>query len=400
MNESYRIAVVTKKPFAGLRTFRRSLAFSVSTLLESRRHQVVLFVQSDSEAPFEPPEGLQVIFYKPGGLNRAFEKEHGDLPFDVIHGLDRSALPLARRKAQLNVKVTFDVEATQMTQIFALMGMTSSHWTSLISTALAVAYKFLSTYFKFDRQLLALADGLIVSSQAQANLLEWFYLYPPAKTFLIPVSPVRAWTEEVEPDLKKKWNLPAGPILLFMTSLKLRREFEATLRAFQALAIKKPTAYLLVLGQGPEMPVFERLVYDLALGGRVKFLGAQTLKRTAEAISVSDVVINFQLGTIGLDPFLLDAMMAGKVAIGSDIGPFADSIRGGKEGFAIKMTHQMELKTIFLELGQRPELRAQIGALGRARAEELLEPGQIAAKMDLAFQAVLQGARRSQRPAA
>ena len=159
-------------------------------------------------------------------------------------------------------------------------------------------------------------------------------------------------------------------------------------------ALKKARA------RGHELMNFERSVYDLALGGRTRLLGPVTFKRTAEAITVSDIVVNFQIGTAGLEPSLLDAMFMGRVVVGSDVSPWADWIRGGRHGFAVKMTHQNDLRTIFLELAQRPELRQQIGTLGKARAAELLEPEQIATKLDRAFRGIVQRKRHPHRPAA
>lgn len=358
-SRSLRVALITRKIFPGNNSFRRSVAYALASLLQSRGHDVVIFLDRRSSENFTLPSEFSICWYT--NVKESFSQEHERSPFDIVHGLDSSAWPIAKDKAKYKIRVTFDAEATQITQLFALMGMKSNKWTSLFFTSLAVAYKFLSTYFKYDRRLLKYADGVLVSSQAQRNLLEWFYLYPPAKTHLLPIGTLaRSHQEDMDPNLRKAWSLPSGPILLFLTSMKQKREFEALLHAFQAMAIKKPTARLLVLGSGPEKSSFERLVLDLALGSRVRDLGAPTFRKTSEALSVSDIVIDFQLGTAGLEPVLLDAMFLGKVVITSDVSPWAEWMRGGRHGFSVRMTHQSELRSIFLDLAQRPELCEQI----------------------------------------
>lgn len=49
--------------------------------------------------------------------------------------------------------------------------------------------------------------------------------------------------------------------------------FENVIRSFKKMSKKCPEAHLLIIGDGPERHVLEKLVYDLSLSGRVTFTG-------------------------------------------------------------------------------------------------------------------------------
>ncbi len=98
----------------------------------------------------------------------------------------KSAYRIGTRKKDLKVAVAYDVEATQMSQLFAILAMKQDTLGSMLTTALATAYKFLRTYYGGDQRLLSTADGIFVTNPQQRIILERYYLYPDFHTYTVP----------------------------------------------------------------------------------------------------------------------------------------------------------------------------------------------------------------------
>src|SRR5690606_32443684 len=135
---------------------------------------------------------------------------HKTQAFHIVHSIDAGAFRIALNKKRYGVAVSYDVEATQMSQLFSIMGYSQETLGSLLSTGFAMTYKFLTTYLGRDRKILKTSDGVFVTSPQQKIALERYYLYPDRKTFVVPygieigdLSP-----REKSEELRKKLGIP------------------------------------------------------------------------------------------------------------------------------------------------------------------------------------------------
>ncbi|MCB0357530.1 MAG: glycosyltransferase, partial [Bdellovibrionales bacterium] len=119
-------------------------------------------------------------------VKQKFEQLHSREPFHIVHSIDASGLELGRERKKYKVAMMYDIEATEMSQLYSIFAMAQDNPGSLIRASVAVLYKFLTTYFAKDRKLLKTADGIFATSPQQKILLERHYLYPDLKTFVIP----------------------------------------------------------------------------------------------------------------------------------------------------------------------------------------------------------------------
>ncbi|MBX9769445.1 MAG: glycosyltransferase, partial [Bdellovibrionales bacterium] len=145
-------------------------------------------------------DGVRVIQILPSGPSLISKREirfsrlarlkfvelHRSRPFHLLHSVDDSGLDIARLKQDLGIGCAFDAKATQISQLFSIIGMAQESVGSLISTSLAVAYKYLTTYLGRDRRLLNLADGIFVTNPAERIVLERYYFYPDARIHTVP----------------------------------------------------------------------------------------------------------------------------------------------------------------------------------------------------------------------
>lgn len=333
-------------------------------------------------------EGVKVYFVGTGkGLTLAqfpeqallkFNELHSRQPFHLVHGLDAGAKLIAEQKKELGVAVAFDVEATQLSQIFSILSMSQDNLSSLLSTSINVTYKFLTTYYGGDRKLLKSADTIFVTNPPQAWALERFYLYPELKTQIVPygIEVGDLWSaKESSVELKKKLNLPDnGQVVVTVTDMTEITEAKSLLKAFEKVAIKRSSSRLVIIGNGPLFKQIEYEMLCLALGSRVIFTGAVSAEQMAEYISLADVYVSLGAHSSGFDPSLLEAMAQKKVVIASEVSPIATLIEDGVDGFLVRPADTYSLATLILQIFATEMDVASIGEKAREKVIKIFEP--------------------------
>ena len=280
---------------------------------------------------------------------RKFIELHKQNPFDLVHGLDASPLKIANQKKKLEVACCFDVEATQMSQIFSILGRGHETLGTLLQTGAALTYKFLTTFLTKDRPLLNVADGMFVAHPQQRFLLERYYLYPDMKIHTLPYGFELSDFKPVENpfEIKKKWGLPENSQLaVTFSDLNETQEVLHLLSGFEKVAVKKPSSYLIVIGNGPLYKEIEYEILQKALGNRVLLLGAVPDEEALDLISVSDVYLNLSARTNGFETTLIEAMAQKKVIIGSEVSPISHVIEDGIEGFLLRPADKESLSSV------------------------------------------------------
>ena len=70
--------------------------------------------------------------------------------------------------------------------VISILGMTQETVGSILSTAIAVIYKFLTTYYGRDRHLLKTANGIFVTNPQHRLMRERYYLFPDFHIYTVP----------------------------------------------------------------------------------------------------------------------------------------------------------------------------------------------------------------------
>ncbi len=323
---------------------------------------------------------------------RKFCDLHKANPFDLVHGMDRSAYRIGRRKQQLKLHIAYDVEATQMTQLFSILGMAHESMGSMVTTGLAVAYKFFTTYFGGDRDLLNTADGIFVTSPQQRIFLERYYLYPDYHTYTVPYG-IELGDLSPRPEsneLKAKHKIPEGAhVVLTMTDMNEPQEMINVLRAFERVAVKKPNSYLVMVGNGPGWKRIEFEMLSLAMGSKVIMTGALKPDEMSDWISIADVFINMSSRTTGFEPSMIEAMAQKKVIIGSEVSPIANIVEEGQDGFLLRPADVDSLAHLLVELfsGSLPSL--EIGQRARDKVTSLFDTKKMIQSVEAAYRKIL-----------
>lgn len=259
--------------------------------------------------------------------------------FDLVHSLDDSGFKIGRYKKKLNISIAYDVEATQMAQLFSILSENNGGTRSFISTSLKLIFKFFQSYFSQDRALLDSADGVFVTTPQQRMILERYYLFPDYHTYTVPYGiNLGDLTPKYESEnFKFKLNIPdTAQIILANSDFTSTHEVKPLLKAFEKVVLKKPNTYLLLLGNGPQLKNVEFEMLNLALGSRVIMPGQVLAEEMLECILASPIYIDLSSRSTGLEPSLIEAMAQKKVVIGSELSPISEVIEDGVDGFLVR----------------------------------------------------------------
>lgn len=323
---------------------------------------------------------------------RKFRDLHKEKPFHVVHSLDHSGFLIGKNKKDLQVAVAYDTEATQMSQLFSILGMSQENLRSLLTTGAAVAYKFLTTYFRRDRHLLRTADGIFVTNPQQRIILERYYLYPDYHIYQVPygVDLGDLTPKEQSTELKKKLNLPeAAQIAITISDMTEIREIIPLLQAFERVAIKKPNAYLVLVGNGPHFKQIEFEVLNRALGSRVIMPGAVKTSELMDYVLAGDVYINLSARTTGFEPSMIEAMAQKKVIIGSEVSPIANVVEDGVDGFLIRPADTDALTQLLISIFSGETPVDDIGSKARTKVVDLFDPQKMIQSVSEAYRNIL-----------
>ena len=374
--------------------------------LASKGHRVTVLTRENQPGRTEiEKEGVKVYFL--GGTTRVRTREqfadlvknkfielHRENPFHILHSVDAAALKISKYKRVYRLAVAYDVEATQMSQIFAILGMGHETLGSLLGTAFAVGYKFLRTFFGGDRQLLKTADAVFVTSPQQRIVLERYYLYPDAKIYNVPygIEIGDLAPREKSDELRQSLNMPeAAKTVVTISDMVDVGEVRNLLVAFEQVVIKKPNSRLIIVGNGPKYKEIEFEMLNLALGNKVIMTGAIPDAQIPDYIALADVYVNLSARTTGFEPSLLEAMAQQKVIIGSEVSPISTIVEHGQDGFLIRPADVSELTTLLLDIfnGQLPTL--EIGDSARRKVLNLFDTEKMVIETINAYYGILRG---------
>ena len=312
----------------------------------------------------------------PEQVRQKFVELHLEKPFHIVHSIDSSGFRIGAKKKQYKVAMSYDVEATQMAKLFRILGMSQETLGGLIRTGVRVTYKFLTSYFGRDRRLLKTADGVFVTSPFQKIILERYYLFPEYRTFSVPYGiEIGDLKEQPRSDeLREELGLPKNArTVVTLTDMNEMEEVKNVLKAFEKLAIKKHSARLIIIGDGPLRKKIEFEMYNLALGSRVIFTGAIANADIGKYVALSDVFVNISSRSTGFEPSLLEAMSQKKVIIGSEVSPMSTIVEDGVDGFLVRPADVSTLSTLLVEIFDEQLSIDQIGENAQKKVNEIFD---------------------------
>ena len=165
---------------------------------------------------------------------------------------------------------------------------------------------------------------------------------------------------------RKRLSPNGEKVLMHISNFRKVKNLPVLLQVFNDVQKHVP-ARLALVGDGPERESVERQAEDLGIIDRVDFLGDQEF--VAELLPAADVfLLPSQHESFGLAA--LEAMSCGVPVVGSRIGGLPEVIVHEETGYLCDPNDVPCMSAIVLGLLRNEDLRLEIGAAARARAEQ------------------------------
>ncbi len=187
---------------------------------------------------------------------------------------------------------------------------------------------------------------------------------------------------------RKRWGvLPDVPVIGFVGRVEEKtKKLTHLIEAFAHLKRFKPTAVLLIVGDGPDRKMLDALVISQGLTGAVMFVGAQ---RNVEKIyPLMDVYVQPSVSE-GFGLSLLEAMASGVPIVATKTGGIPEVVVDGKTGILVPPRNPLALSKAMEDLLSDPNLSRKMGNSGRKRVEKLFDIQGVLGKIEALYEAVL-----------
>jgi phosphatidylinositol alpha-mannosyltransferase len=164
--------------------------------------------------------------------------------------------------------------------------------------------------------------------------------------------------------------LATGPRLLFLGRLDPRNGLETVLRAMPSVLDRFPDTTLVVAGDGPLRPLYERLARPV--GDRVRFLGRVNGDRPEVYGSADLYLCPTTKASFGIT--LLEAMACGTPLVVSDITGFRELVSGGSEAVLVDKGDADAWARTAIDLIADPARRAGMRDAGLRKVQRFAWP--------------------------
>ncbi|GGE38992.1 glycosyl transferase [Pullulanibacillus camelliae] len=208
-----------------------------------------------------------------------------------------------------------------------------------------------------------------------------------------PITPIYNFVDETiyyrhdSEHLKLAYGIqPNEKVLIHISNFRDVKRVPDVIRTF-ARVQEKVASKLLLIGEGPDLPVVTRMVNDYGLKDRVLFLGKQ--ENVAELLSISDLaLLPSSKESFGL--ILLEAAACGVPSIGTNIGGIPEVIRDGETGYLCPVGAIDQFVARALDILQHPERQKRMGQAAMETATQAFHSGEIVSQYEKVYYQVLE----------
>lgn len=231
------------------------------------------------------------------------------------------------------------------------------------------------------------ADNLIVSSQAEADMLTRRYCVPRDRitVILTPIDTNIYYPMDRKAACKAAGLNPEWRYLLFMGRLDDNvKRVSALIRAFATLATKHRDVDLLIAGDGPDREKLQRLAAEY-VPDRIRFLGwISGVEAKAQLYNVAECLV-LPSRREGFPTVVGEAMYCGTPVLASQVGGISELVVEDQTGWLIPPGDDEALAVRLAFILAHPEVVASMRQLARQMAESRVSQASIAAELRKCF---------------
>ena len=187
--------------------------------------------------------------------------------------------------------------------------------------------------------------------------------------------------------VRRRHGLSGRPVVVCVSRLVPRKGQDTLVRLWPEVRRRVPGAALLLVGGGPYRPTLERMVRELDLAGDVVVTGSVPWPELPAHYAAGDVFAmpcrtrRAGLEVEGLGIVYLEASATGLPVLAGDSGGAPDAVLDGETGHVVRAGEDAELVDRLVALLLDGDLRARLGAAGRAWVERAWRWDVLAARL-------------------
>ncbi|MBI2676578.1 MAG: glycosyltransferase family 4 protein [Candidatus Yanofskybacteria bacterium] len=210
------------------------------------------------------------------------------------------------------------------------------------------------------------ADMVIVPSEYISRLVQGWGV-PKEKIQVIYNGASFKPSELSKEEARKKIGI-AGNIILSYGRLVPWKGFRMLIKIMPKLLEINQFFRLVIVGEGPESKILQRMVKNMGLEKKVYLIGKQSKEQLAVYLAASDIFI-LNTGYEGFSHEILEAMLAGVPVVTTCVGGNKEIIHQGENGFLVKYNDEFNLIEATKTVWQTPELQKRFIENGKETAK-------------------------------
>jgi len=241
------------------------------------------------------------------------------------------------------------------------------------------------------RIALSSASRVVFNSSYTAEKLKEFGVSPEK---LVRISPgvdakqlvARMDSDRVE-ELRRVHGLSDRPVILTVARLIERKGCDKVIESLPLILSRFPQTVYLIVGDGPDRPRLEKLRHSLGLENSVIFTGF---------VPQDDLAVYYKMATLfvmvsrqspgshdveGFGIVYLEANACGLPVVAGRTGGVPDAVLDGRTGYLVDPLNGEAIAAAIIRLLESPQLREQLGSLGRERAVREFSWGQLSHRL-------------------
>lgn len=224
------------------------------------------------------------------------------------------------------------------------------------------------------KNILNKAILITANSQYTANLLA-AYQVVKEKIIILKPSPSRLplVSDDYLNQIKRKYCLGDGPIILSVGRLVKRKGFDKLLEILPAVWSVVPTAQCVIIGDGPERHNLTLQIINLK-SSQVQLITRATDQELAAFYKLANLFV-LPIQDLPNDPegfgiVCLEAAQAGLPIISTQVAGVTEAVNDGYNGILVSPHNQQALVNAILRLLQNPQLSKLLGERGQQWASQ------------------------------
>ncbi len=200
-----------------------------------------------------------------------------------------------------------------------------------------------------------------------------------------PEEKIRLIYNGVDINISIQQNKPAGKQLLFVGRLN---EIKGIYPLVESMLKVRSDIHLKMLGDGVEMEFLQKYIIKLGLQDRIELAGRQPIEEVFRQLEQSYALIlpsyHESQGIV-----LMEANLASKPTLGSDVPGINEMIVPGKNGYLFPAGDSTAMANAINQLFENQEEAARLGAWGRAWVMSNFGWGKIAGEVEVLYETII-----------